>query len=288
MFNYKNLGTRILTGFIFVCLLMAGILLGNYYFLVVFSLMTFLTLNEFYTLIVKSAKIDLNKVLNSIAGVYLFVSFFFYSKLGLVTSFFAFAVPYLIYLFVLFVSELYKKRSNPIQSIAYSLLGQVYIAFPMALLNYLAFGSDSIGEYSYGLVLAVFMFIWVNDSFAYLTGSMLGKHKLFERISPKKSWEGFIGGVVFSIIAAIVYSHFCDDLMPASWVGFALIAVIAGTFGDLVESLFKRTLGVKDSGSILPGHGGMLDRIDSLLFAIPALVIYLQIVSLVLRLIYFM
>jgi phosphatidate cytidylyltransferase len=132
------------------------------------------------------------------------------------------------------------------------------------------------------LPLSVFVFLWVNDTGAYCVGSLLGRHKLFPRISPGKSWEGSIGGAVFVLAAAWAVSYFLDDMMLNlyEWLGLGLVVVVFGTWGDLVESLFKRTLGVKDSGSILPGHGGMLDRFDSSLLAIPAAVIYLYTLSL--------
>ena len=120
---------------------------------------------------------------------------------------------------------------------------------------------------------------WINDTGAYCTGMLFGKHRLFERISPKKSWEGSIGGGVFSIIAAIVMAHYFPFMPISIWIGLALTVVIFGTLGDLTESLLKRTIGIKDSGNILPGHGGMLDRFDSTLMAVPAAVVYLYIIS---------
>ena len=134
-------------------------------------------------------------------------------------------------------------------------------------------------SYHYAFLLALFVFIWVNDSFAYLTGSLFGKHRMFERISPKKSWEGFIGGAAFTIAASVIFANYFTQLPLWGWIGFAILMIIFGTLGDLVESLFKRTLNVKDSGNILPGHGGILDRIDSVIFSIPALFIYVEIIS---------
>lgn len=125
-----------------------------------------------------------------------------------------------------------------------------------------------------------FIFNWVNDTGAYCTGMLFGKHKLFERISPKKSWEGSIGGGIFCIIASFLLSHFFPFMSTGVWIGLALTVVVFGTWGDLTESLLKRRLGIKDSGNILPGHGGMLDRFDSAILAIPAAVVYLYVVSL--------
>ena len=160
----------------------------------------------------------------------------------------------------------------------------MYIALPFSLLNVLAFNATSEGIVAFNtlLPLSIFIFLWVNDSGAYCVGSLIGRHKLFPRISPGKSWEGSIGGAVFVLAAAYAISYFLDEeqmlTMPA-WLGLGLVVVVFGTWGDLVESLFKRTLGIKDSGNILPGHGGMLDRFDSSLLAIPAAVVYLYTLS---------
>jgi len=275
--NLKNLGIRILTGAIFVAILIGGMILNQYSFLIVFSLITVFALLEFYGLLQKAVNADISKYLNTLGGLLMFVGgYLYFSTSG---SFFIFFVPYVIYLLSLFIAELFLKRKNPIMSLGYALLGQVYIALPLTLLNYLAFIYEANGIYHYAIILSLFIFIWVNDSFAYLSGSLLGKHRMFERISPKKSWEGFIGGVVFTVIAAIIYAHFYTQLSLTIWVGFAIVTIIFGTLGDLIESLIKRTLDVKDSGNMLPGHGGLLDRIDSIIFAIPAQFVYVEIIT---------
>ena len=136
------------------------------------------------------------------------------------------------------------------------------------------------GKWMPEIIFFPFLLVWVNDTFAYLSGSLFGKHKLFPRISPKKSWEGSIGGGVFSIASSFVFAHYFSFLSVWEWAGLALVVVIFGTWGDLTESLMKRQLGIKDSGHILPGHGGMLDRFDSALLAIPAAVVYLYVLML--------
>lgn len=277
MIKLKDLGTRILTGAVFVSVLIGGMLINEISFLVVFSLITILALHEFYGLIRKAANVGVNKFLNILGGLLLFIASYLYFS-STFPAIFVF-VPYIAYILCIFICELYAKRENPILTLAYSVLGQVYLALPLALLNYLAFGYESSGSYHHALLLGLFVFIWVNDSFAYLAGSMFGKHRMFERISPKKSWEGFAGGVAFTIVAAVIYSMFFTQMPLWAWIGFALVMIVFGTLGDLVESLFKRTLHVKDSGNILPGHGGLLDRIDSVVFAIPAQFIYIQILS---------
>ena len=194
-------------------------------------------------------------------------------------------MPYLLTVVYLLVSELYLKQTNPINNWAYTMLSQMYIALPFSMINVLAFRSTPDGNVTFEwlLPLSLFIFLWTNDTGAYCSGSLLGRHKLFPRISPGKSWEGSIGGAVFVMIAAAIIYFLnvgqTDGLvagMPLwQWLGLGLVVVVFGTWGDLVESLFKRTLGIKDSGNILPGHGGMLDRFDSSLMAIPAAVVYL-------------
>ena len=219
-----------------------------------------------------------------LAGVFLFFGF---AYLGVMPGQTEILIPYLFLIIYLLVSELYLKKKNPLNNWAYAMMSQIYIALSFAMLNVLAY--HSIGnegelsnyqvQYNPILPLSIFIFTWINDTGAYCTGMLFGKHRLFERISPKKSWEGSIGGGVFSIIAAIVMAHYFPFMQISIWIGLALTVVIFGTLGDLTESLLKRTIGIKDSGNILPGHGGMLDRFDSTLMAVPAAVVYLYIIS---------
>jgi phosphatidate cytidylyltransferase len=172
-------------------------------------------------------------------------------------------------------------------------MAQLYIALPLASINTLAFISlpqpYSVPSVVYVpmLVLSVFIFLWCNDAGAYCVGSLIGKHKLFPRISPAKSWEGSIGGGIIAILASQAIAYFAKELLgpcpltnPLAWAGLAIVVVVFGTWGDLVESLLKRKLGIKDSGNILPGHGGMLDRFDSSLLAFPAAVDYIYTITL--------
>lgn len=187
-------------------------------------------------------------------------------------------LPYLGLLLYMMITELYLKKKNPTGNWAYSMLSQLYVALPFALLNVLAFqNSPETSSVTYNpiLPLSIFVFIWLSDTGAYCVGSLIGKHRLFERISPKKSWEGSIGGGIFSIASSLGFAYFFPFMPGWQWVGLAIVVVIFGTWGDLTESLMKRQLGIKDSGNILPGHGGMLDRFDSALMAIPAAVVYL-------------
>lgn len=280
----NNFIQRAITGIIFVGVLIGCILGGPISFSLLFALITALTIHEFGVIISKQPDVEINKPICMLAGVFLFFGF---AYLGVMPGQTEILIPYLCLIIYLLVSELYLKKKNPLNNWAYAMMSQIYIALSFAMLNVLAY--HSIGnegelsnyqvQYNPILPLSIFIFTWINDTGAYCTGMLFGKHRLFERISPKKSWEGSIGGGVFSIIAAIVMAHYFPFMPISIWIGLALTVVIFGTLGDLTESLLKRTIGIKDSGNILPGHGGMLDRFDSTLMAVPAAVVYLYIIS---------
>lgn len=278
----SNFLQRAITGVIFVAVLVGCILGGPISFTILFALISALTINEFGNIVNRMEHTRMNKPISILAGLFLFLCF---GYIGVVPGANEIFIPYLFLILYLFISELYKKQSNPLNNWAYAMMSQIYIALSFALLNVLAYHSsatESVSQYNPILPLSIFIFNWVNDTGAYCTGMLFGKHRLFERISPKKSWEGSIGGAVFSIIAAIVLAHFFTFLSTGVWIGLGLTVVVFGTWGDLTESLIKRTLGIKDSGNILPGHGGMLDRFDSTLMAVPAAVVYLYLVGLIL------
>lgn len=280
----NNFIQRAITGIIFVGVLIGCILGGPISFSLLFALITALTIHEFGVIISKQPDVEINKPICMLAGVFLFFGF---AYLGVMPGQTEILTPCLFLIIYLLVSELYLKKKNPLNNWAYAMMSQIYIALSFAMLNVLAY--HSIGserelsnyqvQYNPILPLSIFIFTWINDTGAYCTGMLFGKHRLFERISPKKSWEGSIGGGVFSIIAAIVMAHYFPFMSISIWIGLALTVVIFGTLGDLTESLLKRTIGIKDSGNILPGHGGMLDRFDSTLMAVPAAVVYLYIIS---------
>lgn len=277
----SNFLQRAITGVIFVAVLVGCILGGPISFTILFALISALTINEFGTIVNRRENTRMNKPISILAGLFLFLCF---GYIGVVPGANEIFIPYLFLILYLFISELYKKQPNPLNNWAYAMMSQIYIALSFASLNVLAYHStavESISQYNPILPLSIFIFNWVNDTGAYCTGMLFGKHRLFERISPKKSWEGSIGGAVFSIIAAIVLAHFFTFLSTGIWIGLGLTVVVFGTWGDLTESLMKRTLGIKDSGNILPGHGGMLDRFDSTLMAVPAAVVYLYVVGLI-------
>ena len=282
----KNFITRTITGILFVAIMVTGICLRGDAMILLFALITGLTLWEFTGLVNEHvADTTVNRFITTAAGVYLFLAFAGYCT-GIVPP--SAFIPYLITLIYLFISELYLKQKNPIQDWAYTMLSQLYIALPFSMINVLSFQADPLSgqiAYHWLLPMSVFIFLWANDTGAYCAGSLFGRHKLFPRVSPGKTWEGSIGGAVIVLIIAAVISYFAGSdaslstlnaqLSTLKWLGLGLVVVFFGTWGDLVESLFKRTLGIKDSGNILPGHGGMLDRFDSSLMAIPAAVIYL-------------
>jgi phosphatidate cytidylyltransferase len=280
----KNFFVRTVTGVIFVAAVVASFLRPEAMVLL-FSIVTGLTVWEFTGLVNERPGVTVNRFICTVAAVYFFyaMTYFCSDVYGGVAKSVVF-IPYLVTVIYLMVSELYLKHADPIQNWAYTMLSQMYIALPFSLLNVLAFTATPQGAVSFNtlLPLSVFVFLWVNDSGAYCVGSLLGRHKLFPRISPGKSWEGSIGGAVFVLAAAWAISRFLDSTMLTTleWLGLGLVVVVFGTWGDLIESLFKRTLGIKDSGNILPGHGGMLDRFDSSLMAIPAAVVYLYTLSL--------
>ena len=275
----KNFITRTITGILFVACIVVCFL-NPTAMSALFALVTGLTVWEFTGLVNNRPAVSVNRFISTVAAVYWFLAMVgFCSGLTPPTVF----IPYLVTLVYLLIAELYTKAEDPVNDWAYTMMAQLYIAVPFSLLSVLAFRSTPAGVmYTYLMPLSVFVFLWINDSGAYCCGSLLGRHKLLPRISPGKSWEGSIGGFVFVAAAAALIWYLTDlygvndlQLNLWQWIGLGLVVAVFGTWGDLVESLFKRTLGIKDSGNILPGHGGMLDRFDSSLLAIPAAVVYL-------------
>ena len=281
----NNFIVRTITGILFVAVVVCSFLRPQAMVLL-FALITGLTIWEFTGLVNDREKVTVNRLISTVAGVYFFFAVAGFSS-DLTPS--AVFIPYLVSIIYLMVAELYLKNEDPIHDWAYTMMAQLYIALPFSLLNTLAFHLTPQGLVTYDAVLplSVFVFLWMNDTGAYLCGSLLGKHKLFPRISPGKSWEGSIGGGILVIAIAVLVWYLTEQyqlnqlgLSALEWAGLGFTVVIFGTWGDLVESLFKRTLGIKDSGNILPGHGGMLDRFDSSLLAIPAAVVYLYTIML--------
>lgn len=281
----KNLITRSITGILFVAIMVTSFL-QSFNMIVVFALITGLATWEFTGLVNEYKHVNVNRRITTVAGVYFFLAVAGVNSGAIQTN--AVFVPYLLTIIYLFISGLYTKSSDSVNDWAYTMLSQMYIALPLSTINVIAFrqAADGLNYYYYLLPLSIFIFLWTNDTGAYCTGSLFGKHKLFPRISPAKSWEGSIGGgILVLIVASVMYfiesqGENLSGLNLIEWLGLGLVVVVFGTWGDLVESLLKRTLGIKDSGNILPGHGGILDRFDSSLMAIPASVVYLYTLTL--------
>ena len=267
----NNLILRTLTGIVFVALLVGGTLWSPVSFVLLFAVVTGLATWEFSENVNAHAGASVNKLINTVAAVSLFVAFAGFSADFVPSKSF---VPYLLSIIYLLVSELYLKKPDPLKNWAYAFASQVYIALPFALLNGMI---NTENGYSGLLPLSIFIFLWLNDTGAYLAGSLLHKkipYKLAPRISPHQTWIGSIGGVIVVLAAGTVLYRFTQTGTIWVWMGLGLTVSIFGTYGDLVESLLKRSLGMKDSGKFLPGHGGVLDRFDSALIAIPAATIY--------------
>jgi len=277
----SNLRQRLITGTIFVIVLVSCIWYSAWSMALLFLVITVLGLWEFYKLAEKAQAQPLRLYGTALGSLFIVAAFL--NKAGM----HVFTIPtklLLIPVFLLFFLELFRKKSNPFANIGWTILGLIYIALPMAMLvntftpqwmfTEVTSANISATIYSPAPVLAFFVMIWVSDSMAYVFGRLLGKHKLWERISPKKTWEGFIGGLLCCVATGWAYGHF---VFPQGhwfkaeiiWMMIALVISITGMLGDLVESLLKRSIDVKDSGTILPGHGGILDRFDALFLAVP-------------------
>ena len=251
-----------------------------------FMLFTALSVNEFVAIASRRGEVEVSRPLIIVGSCYLFFAIWLNSLTNCEAL--ILFVPYLAFLMYHFVKELYSKHENPIANLGAIMLSQIYVVLPLSLINVLAFHpfecfANKPADSFYAIPLSIYIFIWINDTGAYLSGITLGrngKHKLFPRISPKKSWEGSIGGALLTVASAFAVAHFFNFMNIWQWIGMALVVVVFGTFGDLTESMMKRHLGIKDSGHILPGHGGILDRLDSMLLSIPAVVIYLLAISL--------
>jgi len=275
--------TRAITGFFFVIVMLGSFFFGPYVFGAFYLLLSAFCLFEFYGLVKQNTAAP-NVPVGLINAVLLFTAF---AMLVYANSF---AIPALhcskiahVLMFLLpvtlgsvFMYELFRKSNAPFTNIAYTIVGLAFVSVPFTFFHALAYMN---GNFNFHYPLAFILMLWSNDTGAYLVGRALGRTKLFERHSPKKTWEGFIGGVAISAGAALIISHYFTELTWNYWVAMAILIGSFGTMGDLVESMFKRSIDVKDSGGILPGHGGLLDRFDGLFLAAPIVYTYLYLIT---------
>ena len=266
----SNVGQRVIAGTIGGTLMISFICLSEWTYFILFFCICLLAMLEFYKLI-GQAGIKPNKLFGITSGMTIYTIVFFI-ELGLLNFQFYFLLfPFL---FLLFLIELFQNNEKPFVNIAFTFLGNIYIAFPFALLHACAFVYR---DYHYEIILGLLLLVWSNDIGGFFSGMLLGKNKLFVRVSPKKTWEGSLGGALMTIITSLILSLFYNNLNPIQWFAMAIIIIVIGSCGDLVESLLKRSLAIKDSGDVIPGHGGFLDRFDSLLLSAPFIAAFLKI-----------
>ncbi len=278
--NFKTLGTRALSALFFVALLL-GCLLWNYYsFTIFFFVVAMIGLNEFYRL---SEKMDAKpyKIAGYLMGVLSYASFvkgFYFLNLFPAAG----KSVLLIIPFVLLTVSLFTERERAFRNALFTLGGIIYAVLPFGLMHYLVapLGHSGQGIYYPYILLGIILLIWSNDTFAYLGGSLLGKNKMIERVSPGKTWEGTAVGVILTIGSGYIIGRFILRDMVPMWTLFGALIPIFATIGDLIESMLKREAGVKDSGSIMPGHGGVLDRFDSLIFVTPFVFLLMDVLAL--------
>ncbi len=262
--------TRAITAFFFTIVMLGSIFLGAWTFTGFYLLLSVFALAEFYKL-TGTGGIKAHRGIGLTAAAIIFMLLAGLHFFEMDNKYLLLLIPLL---FSVFLFELYKKDKTPFTDISYTFTGLIYVTVPFCFYFSLGFLQDW-NTYNFHLPLAFLLMLWASDTGAYLFGRKLGAHKLFERHSPKKTWEGFFGGVLTSLIVAFIISLFFTEINLWIWGGMAVIIVSFGTLGDLVESMLKRSLDAKDSGTLLPGHGGLLDRFDGLLIAAPLIYAYL-------------
>lgn len=273
----KNLVTRTLSGVVLAAVVLGAVIWSQWSFGVLLLAILVGGMLEFYSLTAKQGNAP-QTVVGLVAGVVLFaLNFAFVSDdiqiLGSASRFFGLGMAFALLLIpLMFVCELYRKNPNPATAIGTTLAGIFYVAVPVSLMCYIPIITTDV--WTPWVMLFYIFIIWANDVFAYLVGMSIGRHKLFERLSPKKSWEGFFGGLVGAVAMGVAAGYVLEANIWA-WAGLALVAAVTGVLGDLAESMFKRSSEVKDSGSLIPGHGGVLDRFDALLLSAPFVFVYM-------------
>lgn len=270
--NYSNLGQRAITAVIGVLIVISAAIFSDWTYFVVFAAILAFTQMEFYKLSGLDGMLPL-KSFGTFLGVMIFALTFMIEKERLPNEYLYLIFPIVSLTFFI---KLYKKTDKkPFTGVAYTFLGIFYVALPFSLINLAVFSVDKV--YHYEILIGCLLILWASDTGAYFAGTKFGKTKLFERVSPKKSWEGFLGGAFSAIAIAFVLSQYFHVIEDWKWLVIAGIIIIAGTYGDLIESLFKRSIEIKDSGNHLPGHGGFMDRFDGLLLSAPFITAFLKI-----------
>lgn len=271
--GFNTILQRTITGAIFIAVIIAALLYSAYLSFIVFAIAMYFCFIEFLNVTSNNAFNKARLYLLKLLAMCLYTASYFYA-IGIIDiSLLFWIVPAFILIGII---ELFNKTGDTMRNVSTTVMGLIYIVLPFSLVHIMI--NDN-GEFNGVILLIVFILIWANDSFAYLFGVAFGKHRLWERISPKKSWEGFIGGGLTTIIVSWLIAKFFFPELFAEMIGLSAIVVVFGTMGDLFESQLKRQFNVKDAGESLPGHGGFLDRFDSFLFIIPLAIIYLQIIS---------
>lgn len=270
--KYSNLVQRAITSLVGAALILAALIYSDWTYFLIFGTILGMSQMEFYKLSGLDGMLPL-KSFGTILGLLIFTLTFMVEKEDLPHEYLYLIFPLVSLTFFI---KLYKKTDKkPFTGVAYTYLGIFYVAVPISLLNLAVFSVDAV--YHYEILIGCLLILWASDSGAYFAGTRFGKTKLFERVSPKKSWEGFLGGAFSAILVAFVISQYFTVLEDWKWLVISGIIIIAGTYGDLIESLFKRSIEIKDSGSVLPGHGGFMDRFDGLLLSAPFITAFLKI-----------
>jgi phosphatidate cytidylyltransferase len=267
--NYSNLRKRVLSVSVAIPILTTAVHWSSLSYFLIFLVIVTLAMLEFYRL-ASSGGMRPNKLLGIGGGIVTYTLVFMHTS-GYVSDGYLYLLCPMVTL--IYLAELYQQGASPFTNIAYTLLGIVYVSGPFALLHITAFSQ---GAYSHEIVMGILLILWANDTGAYLIGSSIGRRSLFKRVSPNKSWEGTLGGATIALIVSYAIAHYFNNIGLTTWLGIGGIIVVAGTYGDLVESMLKRSLNIKDSGRTIPGHGGFLDRFDSFLLATPFIVAFIK------------
>lgn len=275
--KYSNLTLRLMTGIAGAAAIITGVAVGQWTYFIIFFIICLFTLLEFYKLVGLDGLAP-QRAYGTMCGIAIFIlSFLIEGRIAVFGS----TIPTEGYILIfpliacVYMIKLYKKfERKPFTNIAFTFLGIFYVAVPFALLNVVVYEQ---GRYNYEIILGILLILWASDTGAYFAGTRFGRRKLFERISPKKSWEGFVGGAILALLFVAGLARYLHSLSPVQWAVVGIIIIVGGTFGDLIESLLKRSMEIKDSGDALPGHGGFLDRFDGLLISAPFIAAYLEV-----------